>query len=92
MLVGVEPIRGDVLTKYFDLNSEIQIINGYGPTETTICSTFYKYKKNEFLNENVPIGKPLPNSKVLILDNNRAPVPVGWPGEIYISGKGPGLY
>lgn len=41
LLVGVEPIKRHTLNKYFNLNPNIKIVNGYGPTETTICSTCF---------------------------------------------------
>ena len=47
LLVGVEPIKDYVLEKFLELNSEMQIINGYGPTEDTICATFYKYESQQ---------------------------------------------
>lgn len=89
LLVGVESIQEYILENYLKLNSNMQIINGYGPTEATICATFYKFfgiKKNG--NKNVPIGKPLKNSKIYILDRNKNLQPIGIPGEIFISGEG----
>lgn len=65
------------------------IVNGYGITETTICST---YECIEFtgVDENVliNIGKPTINTKIYVLDNDSNILPVGYPGEIYISGMG----
>lgn len=59
--------------------------NMYGPTETTIWSLRYKVEADE---EVVPIGKPLANTRVYILDANGAPVPDLVPGELMISGEG----
>ncbi|SHK10285.1 non-ribosomal peptide synthetase [Paramaledivibacter caminithermalis] len=86
LLVGVEPIRFDTLEAYKQLNKEICIVNGYGPTEATICATMYRYDGNINDNDYVPIGRPVNNSKIYILDKNNNPVPVGVPGEICISG------
>ena len=89
MLVGVEPIKKEVLNKYFYLNENLIIINGYGPTETTICCTALKYEKstyNEF--ETVSIGHPLKNDNIYILSNDKNVQPVGIPGEIYVTGDG----
>ncbi|WP_150468139.1 non-ribosomal peptide synthetase [Francisella sp. SYW-9] len=70
------------------LSNGIEIINAYGPSETTVCSTAIflntKYTQREIL----PIGKPLDNEKVYILDDNLQPVPVGVTGELYIGGAG----
>lgn len=87
LLVGVEPIRSYVLDNYFSLNKDMKIINGYGPTETTICATFYRYMKNSIPERSyVPIGKPLRNTNIYIVDKYGNILPPGIKGEIYISG------
>ncbi len=63
------------------------LINGYGPTEATICSATYVVE-NDFDRPVVPIGRPVKNVRVYILDEDLNPVPVGVPGELYISGEG----
>jgi acyl-CoA synthetase (AMP-forming)/AMP-acid ligase II/acyl carrier protein len=63
-------------------------INAYGPTETTIGPTFYRYNGKRDSALTVPIGKPIPNIQVFIVDDNFEPVPIGLPGEICISGVG----
>ncbi|MBO3795582.1 amino acid adenylation domain-containing protein, partial [Bacillus subtilis] len=88
LLVGVEPIKGEVLDAFLTLNPNIEILNGYGPTETTICSNIYKYQAGEYIGKNVPIGKPLNNNSVYILNEYSQPVPMGVPGELCISGAG----
>ncbi|MCX7923437.1 MAG: amino acid adenylation domain-containing protein [Clostridia bacterium] len=88
MLVGVEPIKDYVLEAYLELNNSMKIINGYGPTETTICSTFYVYKSNTPMGRNVPIGKPLQNTRIYILDESGSPTMIGATGEVFISGTG----
>jgi len=60
-----------------------QFFNLYGPTECTIWSTFASYDDE---NKRLPIGKPIPNVKVFVLDEYLRPVPVGINGELYISG------
>lgn len=90
ILVGVEPIPDSVLEDYLRLNPSMQIINGYGPTETTICATTYRYRSQNPEEETVPIGRPLSNTAILLLDRDDRPVPVGIPGEICISGAGVG--
>lgn len=65
--------------------------NGYGPTETTIYTT-YKQANKSYLekleNEYVAIGKPIANVDVCILDKNLEPMPIGVPGELFIAGPG----
>jgi amino acid adenylation domain-containing protein len=60
--------------------------NGYGPTETTIYSTVYRVTGAE--ESTVPIGLPVANTSVYVLDANLNPVPVNVPGQIYIGGSG----
>ncbi len=62
-------------------------INGYGPTEATICTATY-LTETPFERYTLPIGKPIRNVQAYILDANLNPVPVGVPGELYIGGAG----
>ena len=87
LLFGVEPIKSEVAEKFYSLNPNLKIINAYGPTETTICATAVLL--NNYVLENydiLPIGRPLNNLKLYILDKNMQPVPIGISGELYISG------
>ena len=87
LLIGVEPIKCSIAKKYFDLNPNIKIVNGYGPTETTICCTAFPVTKASLKKYiNLPIGKPLHNLNAFVLDKDLKPVPIGVPGELYISG------
>jgi amino acid adenylation domain-containing protein len=62
-----------------------QLWNLYGPTETTIWSTVEQVEWDEDI---VPIGRPIGNTYIYILDNNLQPTPIGVPGELYIGGAG----
>ena len=91
LLVGVEAIRKETLNKFFELNDDMIIVNGYGPTETTICATALPYKKDlNNVSTSVSIGYPLYNNQIYILNNSLSPQPIGVPGEIYIGGVGVG--
>ncbi|KAG0086312.1 hypothetical protein BGZ92_008233 [Podila epicladia] len=63
------------------------IINEYGPTETTVFATFWKPVDGVHVDK-VPIGRPISNKRLYILDNSRQPVPQGVVGELYIGGFG----
>jgi amino acid adenylation domain-containing protein len=67
-----------------------RIVNHYGPTETTIGATTYAVEKDALPLglTHLPLGRPLANTQIYILDQNRNPVPIGVAGEIYIGGRG----
>jgi amino acid adenylation domain-containing protein/non-ribosomal peptide synthase protein (TIGR01720 family) len=64
------------------------VCNGYGPTETTTFATHYEFENPEKLTGNVPIGRPMDNHQVYVLDSVFKPVAVGIPGELFIAGAG----
>lgn len=83
MMVGGEAFP-NALAK--DLNELLsgRLTNMYGPTETTIWSTTQDVDNPN----NIPIGKPIANTDIYILDQNLQPVPIGVPGDLYIGGMG----
>ncbi|WP_141554470.1 AMP-binding protein, partial [Xenorhabdus kozodoii] len=58
----------------------------YGPTETTTFATVYEI--DECVGRKIPIGQPIGNTRIYILDTHGQPVPVGVAGEMYIGGAG----
>ena len=83
---GGEALPGD-LQKDFFACSTAEVANLYGPTETTIGSTFFWCRREE---QHLPvsIGRPITNTQVYILDRDMEPLPVGVAGELYIGGMG----
>jgi amino acid adenylation domain-containing protein len=67
------------------LETGVELWNLYGPTETTIWSTIHRVRGGE---DPVPIGRPIANTTVYILDPNSQPVPINVPGELHIGGDG----
>ncbi|MGH9867322.1 MAG: non-ribosomal peptide synthase/polyketide synthase, partial [Candidatus Polarisedimenticolia bacterium] len=65
-----------------------RVINGYGPTETTTFATTGALSPGEELGERVPIGRPISNTRVYVLDDAMAPVPIGGAAELYVGGEG----
>ncbi|MBH5403202.1 AMP-binding protein, partial [Bradyrhizobium sp. CNPSo 4010] len=63
------------------------IVNAYGPTEATVCAATWSCP-DEFDGAIVPIGRPIANTRVYLLDGHGAPVPFGAVGELYIGGAG----
>ncbi|KOS00727.1 non-ribosomal peptide synthetase, partial [Paenibacillus polymyxa] len=69
-------------------SNRISYINAYGPTETTVCATVWKADDCETADKSVPIGKPITNTRVFIVDENNNLKPIGVEGELCVSGAG----
>ena len=65
-----------------------RLINGYGPTENTTFTTCFRVDDLTRVNGSVPIGYPISNTSVYVLDRYLNPAPIGVPGELYIGGDG----
>lgn len=81
-----EALPADLVKRFFH-RSNAELHNLYGPTEAAIDVTFWKCQKDSPY-ETVPIGRPIDNTQIYILDTNLQPVPVGVLGEICIGGVG----
>ncbi|WP_108649571.1 non-ribosomal peptide synthetase [Dongshaea marina] len=88
LVIGGERAPISLIRRIYQLDPACRVINHYGPTECTIGVTTYNVPDvlEELHSEYLPIGKPLLNSHILILDEELQLVPVGQPGEIYIGG------
>jgi thioesterase domain-containing protein/acyl carrier protein len=84
MLVGGEALPSDLADLLQDSVSG-EILNMYGPTETTIWSTTAAAERGR---RPVPVGRPIANTQIYILDRLGQPVPIGVPGELFIGGDG----
>jgi amino acid adenylation domain-containing protein len=87
--VLVVNLAGEALTtslaqRIYERTSVRKVYNLYGPTEDTTYSTYTLVPRGG----EVTIGKPLPNTQAYILDENRHPLPIGVPGELYLAGDG----
>lgn len=67
------------------------VINVYGPTEATILATAYPVMDESWAGGSIPIGKPIDNTLLHVLDEKRKPVRIGQTGELYIGGPGVAL-
>ena len=84
---------GDVLSvahvrRFRAAHPSCRLINGYGPTEGTTFSCTYEIGDDAALDPSVPIGRPIANTQVYVLDDRLRPVPIGVAGELCIAGAG----
>ncbi|MCG8619438.1 MAG: condensation domain-containing protein, partial [Desulfobacterales bacterium] len=65
-------------------------INAYGPSESTVCASVMRYEAGNgpLPIGRLPIGRPIDNIRLFILDSHLQPVPIGVPGELHIGGRG----
>jgi amino acid adenylation domain-containing protein len=92
IIIGGESASAEKLNMWQKrVGSRVRLVNTYGPTEATIVTTLCDLTSCEQTGstiKSVPIGRPVSNAQVYILDRNLRPVPVGIPGELYIGGVG----
>lgn len=89
LLTGGEALSIAHIRQALELLPETQLINGYGPTESTTFTCCYRIPRQLEANlTSIPIGKPIANTEVYILDPQLQPVPIGVTGELYIGGDG----
>ncbi|MBF0389202.1 MAG: amino acid adenylation domain-containing protein [Desulfamplus sp.] len=62
--------------------------NAYGPTETSVCTSFHRVDPNRIYTDTIPVGPPIANNAVFILDKHLNPVPIGISGELCFAGVG----
>ncbi|HEY0737521.1 MAG TPA: amino acid adenylation domain-containing protein [Herpetosiphonaceae bacterium] len=67
---------------------DCRLVNAYGPTESTTFTSCYQLVEQPQSSRPIPIGRPLANTTVYVLDAQLQPVPVGVPGQLYIGGDG----
>ncbi|KOP70464.1 hypothetical protein AMS59_19725, partial [Lysinibacillus sp. FJAT-14745] len=86
LLIGGEAASEEHVRKLMNRNKKIRFTNAYGPTENTTFTTYYHFKAENQLKK-APIGKPISNTNVYILDGNSL-CGIGMPGELCAGGKG----
>ena len=84
VMCGGEALTPDVVAE-FGNRSNARLYNVYGPTETIIDSAYWLCDVNSG-HSTIPIGRPIPNTRMYILDATLRPVPIGVAGELYIGG------
>lgn len=79
---------GDQLRQTPPADFPIEVVNHYGPTENTVVTTAFRVSSRQDKSSFPPIGRPIANTEVYVLDRFLQPVPLGVPGELYVGGRG----
>jgi acyl-coenzyme A synthetase/AMP-(fatty) acid ligase/acyl carrier protein len=87
LVVGGEALSAGPVRGWLERTPGSVVVNEYGPTETVVgCCVFRVAAGQRLVGERVPIGRPIANTRLYVLDERLAPVPVGVAGELYIGG------
>lgn len=88
LIVGGESLRGQIVQNWRSHDPDARIVNEYGPTEATVGCCVYEVPNHNVASDELPIGRPISNVQLYIVDRYKQPVPIGVPGELYIGGHG----
>ncbi len=88
VVVGGEALPAATVADWFAHSPHACIVNEYGPTETVVGCVFHEVRLENHREGLVPIGRPIWNTQVYVLNHALKPVPAGMPGELYIAGHG----
>ncbi|WP_353175961.1 non-ribosomal peptide synthetase [Delftia acidovorans] len=88
LVLGGEATRWPLIDRIAALRSGCRVLNHYGPTETTVGILTQEAGEALRGGESLPVGRPLANSRALVLDADLQPVPLGASGELYLGGPG----
>jgi len=88
LVIGGDALFGDNLSFWREHAPQTRLINEYGQTETVVGCCVYEVPPESFFPGAVPIGRPIANTQLYVLDQQWQPVPAGVRGELYIGGEG----
>lgn len=88
LLAGGEVLSGARIARLLKLRPDLKVTNGYGPTESTTFAATETFTAADVVEDPPPLGRPIANTQVYILDERLQVVPVGVAGEICIGGDG----
>ncbi|MFC4311926.1 amino acid adenylation domain-containing protein, partial [Steroidobacter flavus] len=91
LMVGGDALDPRTVRRVLKAAAPTRFLNVYGPTECTTFSTAHLVESVDEGATSIPIGRPISNAQIYILDRHREPVPIGAIGEIYIGGDGVAL-
>jgi amino acid adenylation domain-containing protein len=88
LVLGGEALHGESLEWWRVHAPTVRVVNEYGPTETVVGCCVYEAAAGEIKTGPVPIGRPVANTELYVLDRYMQPVAIGVTGELYIGGDG----
>ncbi|KWT62298.1 non-ribosomal peptide synthetase [Streptomyces albus subsp. albus] len=88
VLTGGDVVPAASVARVREACPDLAVRHLYGPTETTLSATWHRLRPDEAVGDVLPIGRPLPNRRVYVLDAFLQPVPPGVTGELYLAGTG----
>ena len=88
LIIGGEALWGKNLNYWQTHAPQTRLINEYGPTEAVVGCCVYEVGEGEEIKGAVPIGRPIANAQMYVLDAQLRPTPAGVEGELYIGGAG----
>lgn len=91
LITGGDVVDPEVVRRVFRAKGPNCFLNAYGPTECTTFTTAYRITPEDTQASSLPIGRPISNTRLYVLNGQLQPVPLGATGEIYIGGMGVAL-
>ncbi|WP_457662960.1 amino acid adenylation domain-containing protein [Sinorhizobium medicae] len=88
LVIGGEALSSSTVELWRQIQPAARMVNEYGPTEAVVGCAFHDIPADLSASTNVPIGRPIANTRLYLLDGHGAPVPFGAVGELYIGGAG----
>lgn len=89
VIIGGERVSPDLVKTWQKCQGNYpQLVNTYGPTESTVVAIAHTITTDAAITQEIPIGRPIGNTQIYILNPHLQPVPIGVPGELYIGGAG----
>ena len=86
--VSGETLAPDLCQRFLECMPHSRLVNLYGASEDAADVTWYEASPQRHVPVRVPIGRPIANTQVYVLDRHCQPVPIGVPGELYVGGAG----
>ncbi len=88
VVVGGEALPASTARAWREIQPGVRLMNEYGPTETVVGCCSYEVPESIDRATTIPIGRPVANTRIHVLDGHGEPVPVGAVGELYVGGAG----